>query len=143
MGEKRPAVGSEEDRADLDLSGLSGLVSRHRHRIRRGSQRLPRFLRLILSPPDAVIGVGVDLICNIASYMNPGNDLMNLCVSVGPADAARIRTEYLRDNEQYVTASLMQVEGYPWTSPNTIGMFSVGTCIYSTSAVIIFRHGCK
>ena len=45
--------------------------------------------------------------------MNPGDDLMNLCVSVGPVDAAKVRTEYLRDNEQYVTASLKKLRDIP------------------------------
>mmetsp|Transcript_17983 Transcript_17983/g.39909 ORF Transcript_17983/g.39909 Transcript_17983/m.39909 type:complete len:387 (+) Transcript_17983:149-1309(+) len=62
---------------------------------------------------DAAGGVGIDLICNIASFMNPGDDLAGLCVAVGSADAARIRTEYLRDNEQYVAASLAKLKGIP------------------------------
>mmetsp|Transcript_35981 Transcript_35981/g.73040 ORF Transcript_35981/g.73040 Transcript_35981/m.73040 type:complete len:401 (-) Transcript_35981:1604-2806(-) len=62
---------------------------------------------------DAAGGVDIDLICNIASFMNPGDDLAGLCVAVGSADAARIRTEYLRDNEQYVAASLAKLKGIP------------------------------
>ena len=60
--------------------------------------------------------IGIEVICDIASFMNPDNSLMNLCVSVGRADAARIRTEYLRDNETYVAASLQQL----WDIPNII-----------------------
>jgi len=95
-GEKRPAVvGPEEDRSR--------------------SQRRPRLEasastdEVSDTPSDAAVGVDVDRICNIASCMKPGCDLMNLCISVGPVDAAKVRTGYLRDNEQYVTASLQKL----------------------------------
>jgi len=57
--------------------------------------------------------VDIDLICTIAQLMHPGTDLLNLCVSVGRADARRIRTEYLRDNDEYVTASLVKLAFVP------------------------------
>ena len=91
------------------MPDLGSLVSRY-------PTRYPMFLQRIVPTRvsgDAAIGIDIDLICNIASYMNPGDDLMNLCVSVGPTDAAKIRTEYLRDNEQYVAASLTKLEGIP------------------------------
>eukprot|EP00562_Extubocellulus_spinifer_P018187 CAMPEP_0178589008 /NCGR_PEP_ID=MMETSP0697-20121206/27369_1 /TAXON_ID=265572 /ORGANISM="Extubocellulus spinifer, Strain CCMP396" /LENGTH=362 /DNA_ID=CAMNT_0020225459 /DNA_START=16 /DNA_END=1104 /DNA_ORIENTATION=- len=59
--------------------------------------------------------IGIEVICDIASFMNPDDSLLNLCVSVGRADAARIRAEYLRDNETYVASSLRQL----WDSTNT------------------------
>jgi len=95
-GVKRPAVvGPEEDRSR--------------------SQRRPRLEasastdEVSDTPSDAAVGVDVDRICNIASCMKPGCDLMNLCISVGPVDAAKVRTGYLRDNDQYVTASLQKL----------------------------------
>ena len=67
---------------------------------------------MVDTPASAVMIVDIDIICNIASFMNPGSGL-NFCVAVGSADAARIRTEYLRDNEQYVVASLKKLGVIP------------------------------
>eukprot|EP00562_Extubocellulus_spinifer_P033968 CAMPEP_0178683510 /NCGR_PEP_ID=MMETSP0699-20121125/2345_1 /TAXON_ID=265572 /ORGANISM="Extubocellulus spinifer, Strain CCMP396" /LENGTH=340 /DNA_ID=CAMNT_0020328115 /DNA_START=66 /DNA_END=1087 /DNA_ORIENTATION=- len=58
-------------------------------------------------PPGA--GFGIDLIRGIAIFMSPGADLFNLCAAVGPADAARIRTEYLRENDNYIVHSLREI----------------------------------
>ena len=41
--------------------------------------------------------------------MNPDSGLLNVCVAVGPADATKIRTEYLRDNDNYVEQSLRRL----------------------------------
>ena len=58
-------------------------------------------------PPGA--GIGIDLIRDIATFMSPGAALFNLCAAVGPADASRIRTEYLRDNDNYIVHSLRKI----------------------------------
>ena len=58
-------------------------------------------------PPGA--GIGIDLIRDIAIFMSPGAALFNLCAAVGPADASRIRTEYLRDNDNYIVHSLRKI----------------------------------
>ena len=57
--------------------------------------------------------IDIDLICTIASFMNTGAGLADLCVSVGPAEAVKIRTEYLRDNDFFVAASLRKLASIP------------------------------
>mmetsp|Transcript_32070 Transcript_32070/g.69430 ORF Transcript_32070/g.69430 Transcript_32070/m.69430 type:complete len:365 (+) Transcript_32070:73-1167(+) len=105
-GVKRPAVvGPEEDRSRsqqqrprLEASASTDEVS--------DAAEVPA---VDTDTPSSDAVISVELICNIAAYMNPGDGLMNLCVAVGPGDAAKVRTEYLRDNEQYVEASLREL----------------------------------
>mmetsp|Transcript_20776 Transcript_20776/g.42405 ORF Transcript_20776/g.42405 Transcript_20776/m.42405 type:complete len:374 (-) Transcript_20776:212-1333(-) len=105
-GVKRPAVvGPEEDRSRsqqqrprLEASASTDEVS--------DAAEVPA---VDTDTPSSDAVISVELICNIAAYMNPGDGLMNLCVAVGPVDAAKVRTEYLRDNEQYVEASLREL----------------------------------
>lgn len=46
------------------------------------------------------------MVSKIARSMKVGENLLSLCVAVGPADAARIRHDYLLDNEEYLVHSL-------------------------------------
>ena len=110
-GEKRPAVGSEDDLVARSQSQrprleASVLASDEAAKVSEAGQ-VPVVDTRISS--DAATVIDIDLICNIASCMHPGDDLMNLCVSAGPVDAAKVRTQYLRDNEQYVVASLKKL----------------------------------
>ena len=48
----------------------------------------------------------IDLISKICSFVDVGGGLYELCVAVGPTDAARIRRDYLLNNERYLAKSL-------------------------------------
>ena len=52
--------------------------------------------------------VNLDIISKVASFLDAvaGNGLMNLLVVVGPADARKIRRDYLRNNDVYLVKSL-------------------------------------
>ena len=53
------------------------------------------------------ITIGVDLACQVASFMNvEGNGLHNVCVAFGPNGAAEIRRDYLLDNDVYIQYNL-------------------------------------
>ena len=52
------------------------------------------------------VGNSIDLVSKIACLMKVGEGLFNLCVAVGPTNAARIRYDYLLDNEEYLVHSL-------------------------------------
>ena len=48
----------------------------------------------------------IDLISKICSFVDVGDGLYKLCIAVGPADAARIRQNYLLNNMQYLSKPL-------------------------------------
>jgi len=56
--------------------------------------------------------IGIDLLCKIAACMAPGVTLFNLCISVCRDDARQIRTEYLRDNDDYLARNLRVLMQY-------------------------------
>ena len=55
-------------------------------------------------------GLNVDLLCKVATFINVGDDLMTICIAVGPKDAARIRRTYLLDNDEYVASLLRRFQ---------------------------------
>lgn len=66
--------------------------------------------------------IGVDLTCQIASFMSiQGNGLHNLCVAVGRDDAAKIRHDYLLDNDGYVERNLQIVASIASTAYASTG----------------------
>lgn len=67
---------------------------------------------LVLAPA-AAFGSNADLLCHIGCMMDTGETLYNLCVSVGPKVAAKIRHKYLRKNEAYVVKCLKRLEAIP------------------------------
>jgi len=52
--------------------------------------------------------INLDIIRKIASFVDAtvGPELMNLLIAVGPADARKIRRDYLRHNDAYLVQSL-------------------------------------
>ena len=52
--------------------------------------------------------INLDIIRKIASFVDAtvGPELMNLLIAVGPADARKIRRDYLRNNDVYLAKSL-------------------------------------
>ena len=65
------------------------------------------------APPDSdqgsSVGANIDLVCNIASYMDTGGGLFEFCVAIGPASASRARHDYLLKNEQYLVKLLRKI----------------------------------
>mmetsp|Transcript_19079 Transcript_19079/g.38436 ORF Transcript_19079/g.38436 Transcript_19079/m.38436 type:complete len:387 (+) Transcript_19079:138-1298(+) len=57
--------------------------------------------------PHTSSTIGLDLACQVASFMNvEGSGLYNFCVAFGPEGAAEIRRDYLLDNEAYIEHNL-------------------------------------
>lgn len=48
----------------------------------------------------------LDLICKIASFIDIGDDLMDLLVAFGPTECKTIRQNYLQNNDAYLVMSL-------------------------------------
>jgi len=56
------------------------------------------------------ISINSDLICRVASFMNvQWKGLLNLCIAIGPEEAAKLREEYLLDNDAYLEHNLWDV----------------------------------
>ena len=104
------------------------------------------------------VGDSIDLVSKIACLMKVGEGLFNLCVAVGPANAARIRYDYLLDNEEYLVHSLEVLNSSLLITPRfrtstkrwVPRHSSLHLCEFpkefrisaiSTSAGIISRHG--
>ena len=51
----------------------------------------------------------IHLLAKIASIVQPGADLMGICVAVGPIGARRIQQVYLTDNDAYVSCALRRL----------------------------------
>ena len=68
---------------------------------------------LLVSAPAAAIGSNADLLCHIGCMVDTGKPLFNLCVSVGPKVAKKIRHKYLHKNEAYVVKCLKRLEAIP------------------------------
>ncbi len=60
--------------------------------------------------------ISIDTIANIATYLQPNNDAMNVCLAVGPEAAQIVRTRYL-----------LHREGGHWSKSSTSFLFSAVT----------------
>ena len=50
--------------------------------------------------------LGIDTICIISSYLDPGTTLSSVCAAVGRNESHIIRHRYLQNNERYLVKSL-------------------------------------
>ena len=50
--------------------------------------------------------LGIDAVCIISSYLDPGTTLSSVCAAVGRNDAHIIRHRYLQNNENYLVKTL-------------------------------------